>query len=144
MRSSRSLDRLDGAPEGMPLVADAGVCSCRPRSPGSSSLRRRSPVAGHRGLRVMTDSQPDGSRTWPGGRVTADSVRRGSRTTCSANWPFGRQALIGPPRTEPLVTHGRDHRHHRAQSGRRGRHGNPWVRSHGGSGLRSRWSSAPA
>ena len=127
MRSSPSLERLDGAFDGTPLVADAGSAPpghARPAARHSGGAPR-SPVTGHRGSRVMTDSdgkrwapvgglrvrtdsQLDGSRTPPDGRVTTDSVGRRSRTTCSANWQSGRQALIGAPRTEPLVTHGRD------------------------------------
>jgi len=68
---------------------------------------RGPPWARSPGLRVMTDSRPHGSRTPPDMRVTADSVGRRSRTTCSANWQSGLQGLIGAPRTEPHVTQGR-------------------------------------
>jgi len=74
MRSSNSLDRLDVAFDvafdvefdvefdGTQLVADAGSAPggrARPAARRSGGAPR-SPVAGHRGLRVMTDS--DGTR----------------------------------------------------------------------------------
>jgi len=76
MRSSYGLDRLDVAPDGTHQVADAGL-----RLPATLA-QQLEPVAGHRGLRVMTDS--DGTRGSPVTGVASHEGLTPGRITLAA------------------------------------------------------------